>query len=76
MAILQGKQWIRLLLIMFLIILGVIMVIFPKESALLTKEKGKSYECSCIGLNSWESEPEMGLRFATCFGAIHSCVKK
>lgn len=67
---------IQKLFVLFLIIFGFIALIFPKESALLTKEKGKSYECACVGLNSWEISPEMDLRFATCFGIIHSCVKK
>lgn len=69
----SAKQ--RVIITSLLVVIGIALFLFPKESDYITQETGKSQTCKCLGFESWESFPEMGVQLSYCSGIVYSCTK-
>lgn len=61
----------KIILMFLLFLLGIVFLVFPKDADYTSK--GRSWACKCIGVKSWESFRDFGIRMSYCYGIVHSC---
>lgn len=67
----QAKTKGKIILATLLFLLGMVFLVFPKDADYVSKER--SQQCGCIGVKSWESFRDFGIRMSYCYGIVHSC---
>lgn len=63
----------KIILITLAVISTIVIVVFPKDTDYISKERLR--KCECIGVKSWETFKDMDIKISYCYGVVHSCTE-